>query len=402
MKFLKPICNFFTYLIVITSILSSTYNLLNKIGLEYLWTLMALIVYACSIFLVKIYSMKISIISVSSSTVFSLFFTVLYIKNQTIHTSVTKNLEWLLLGAIFIIFLNIMINGFIDNIEQENVESKQKIENVFNLFYVNTSKMHEIVMLLDNKIMKSIEREHHSEELLKYNNNGSLKFDQASIEVGYSKEESYKRRIYENFDVKTTKSIMLKKLYEIINKLTDTSGEEIEIGKIVLFKNVRLKQRNIDDTVMILNALQDSNIKPDSDENVELNLNRIMDRMLDDFTIDYKFNKDEKEYIIQLPYKDNENFENGYLHHDLQLGELSIIGIYRGEIDFKDKHSTSSKFLELTSKELKKSFKAVDEALRSSNYPNDNNESIKFEYKKLEDKLHLVDIVAIIQELNIS
>ena len=202
MKFLKPICNFFTYLIVITSILSSTYNLLNKIGLEYLWTLMALIVYACSIFLVKIYSMKISIISVSSSTVFSLFFTVLYIKNQTIHTSVTKNLEWLLLGAIFIIFLNIMINGFIDNIEQENVESKQKIENVFNLFYVNTSKMHEIVMLLDNKIMKSIEREHHSEELLKYNNNGSLKFDQASIEVGYSKEESYKRRIYENFDVK--------------------------------------------------------------------------------------------------------------------------------------------------------------------------------------------------------
>ena len=287
MKFLKPICNFFTYLIVITLILSSTYNLLNKIGLEYLWALMALIVYACSIFLVKIYSMKISIISVSSSTVFSLFFTVLYIKNQTIHTSVTKNLEWLLLGAIFIIFLNIMINGFIDNIEQENVESKQKIENVFNLFYVNTSKMHEIVMLLDNKIMKSIEREHHSEELLKYNNNGSLKFDQASIEVGYSKEESYKRRIYENFDVKTTKSIMLRKLYEIINKLTDTSGEEIEIGKIVLFKNVRLKQRNIDDTVMILNALQDSNIKPDSDENVELNLNRIMDRMLDDFTIDY-------------------------------------------------------------------------------------------------------------------
>ena len=140
--------------------------------------------------------------------------------------------------------------------------------------------MHEIVMLLDNKIMKSIEREHHSEELLKYNNNGSLKFDQASIEVGYSKEESYKRRIYENFDVKTTKSIMLRKLYEIINKLTDTSGEEIEIGKIVLFKNVRLKQRNIDDTVMILNALQDSNIKPDSDENVELNLNRIIKKLL--------------------------------------------------------------------------------------------------------------------------
>ena len=72
-----------------------------------------------------------------------------------------------------------------------------------------------------------------------------------------------------------------------------------------------------------------------------------MDKMLDDFTIDYTFNYEStqgglsQKYIIQLPYKTNENFENGYQHNDLQLGKLSIIGIYRGNIDFSERESIS-------------------------------------------------------------
>lgn len=51
--------------------------------------------------------------------------------------------------------------------------------------------------------------------------------------------------------------------------------------------------------------------------------------MLDDFTIDYTFkykwkNESEEQYIIQLPYKSSDNFENGYQHNDLQLGRLSL------------------------------------------------------------------------------
>lgn len=48
---------------------------------------------------------------------------------------------------------------------------------------------------------------------------------------------------------------------------------------------------------MILNVLQDSKIKSDPSEDLEVNLNR----MLDDFTIDYTFThgnqKDEKKYL---------------------------------------------------------------------------------------------------------
>lgn len=95
---------------------------------------------------------------------------------------------------------------------------------------------------------------------------------------------------------------------------------------------------------MILNILQDSKIKNQENEDVEINLNKMMEKMMDDFTIDYTFkykwkSGDEKEYIIQIPYKSSDNFENGYQHHDLQLGKLSLIGIYRGEVNFSQRES---------------------------------------------------------------
>src|SRR5699024_4739286 len=135
----------------------------------------------------------------------------------------------------------------------------------------------------------------------------------------------------------------------------------ISLGDLIIFEDIELQQRNIEDTVMILNVLQDSKIKSDPNEELEVNLNKMMDRMLDDFTIDYTFThsnqEDEKKYLLQIPYKDTDSFENGYQHNDLQLGKLSLIGIYRGEIDFSKKDSTSSKFLELMSESYQNEFR---------------------------------------------
>ena len=55
---------------------------------------------------------------------------------------------------------------------------------------------------------------------------------------------------------------------------------------MVLFKSIELQQRNIEDTVMILNILQDSKIKNQANDAIEINVNKMMDKMLDDFTID--------------------------------------------------------------------------------------------------------------------
>ena len=150
-------------------------------------------------------------------------------------------------------------------------------EDLFNLFYINTSKVHEIAMLIDNKIMKTVEREQISEELLRTTSTFSAKTSALSGEASAEKVDNYKKRVYENFDVKTTKSIMLRKLYEVA-KNSNNKIQNILPGQLILFKDVELKRRNIDDTVMILNVLQDSKLKNQGNDSIEINMNKMMEK----------------------------------------------------------------------------------------------------------------------------
>lgn len=301
--------------------------------------------------------------------------------------------------------------GFIILRTEQKIESdsKNKKDNkLFNLFYLNTSKAHEIAMLIDNKIIKNIESEQVSSYTSKTNYTFTLgKKENLLSENGVSMEETSKQRVFESFDVKQTKSIMLRKIYDEINKAEKCNFNE---GNLVLLENIQLQQLNVDDTVMILNVLQDSKFKNQQNDDIEINLNKMMDKMLDDFTIDYSFvykTKDNTEYncIIRLPYKSIGNFENGYQHNDLQLGRLSIVGIYRGDIDFSQKESISSKFLDLISQsycQQQKSERHTVEMKLSHNSAGSPQVGFEFDHKKLTGKKHLIDVIAIIQEINLE
>lgn len=316
-----------------------------------------------------------------------------------------------ILSALFLVGL--LVSNYL-NLVTVGVESSIMKPNLFNILYINTSKVHEIAMLIDNKIMKTVEKEQVSEELLRSSYTFKVNPIVAKVDNSFQKEDSSKKRVYENFDVKTTKSIMLRKLYDVVNKNSKPDNEQnknIKTGELIIFKDIALERRNLDDTVMILNVLRDSKIKNQADENIEINMNKIMEKMLDDFTIDYVFKQEwDKEkcsnYIFQLPYKSNENFENGYQHNDLQIGTLSLIGIYRGEIDFAFRESVSSKFLEMMSESYnntKIQTQQSDEIMQMS-VEQVNSQLIPFEFnhKKLDEKIHVIDVIAIIQELNID
>ena len=311
-------------------------------------------------------------------------------------------------GAISFVFVcNLLVSIILLNFnwasdpETENNEN----ESVFNLFYLNTSKAHEIAMLIDNKIMKAIEKEQISDELLKTTSSIGVNKDTiGSAEIGYSVEESTKKRVYENFDVKTTKSIMLRKIYD---RARNKGRDNFSPGDLVLFGNIELEQINVDDIVMLLSVLQDSKIKNQGNDSLEINMNKMMDKMLDDFTIDYSFEYGEtekKKYIIRLPYKSTQYFENGYQHNDLQLGKLSLIGIYRGEIDFSKRESISSRFIELLSDSYYQGSSENSDLSMKLSYTGakvNSNIPFNFQHKKITDKRHLIDVIAIIQELNL-
>lgn len=398
----------FSFAIFLTEM--SVYEILAKFELKQYWLLLPLAIYvigsvlAKHIKIVRAISGSLEISSISS-------FLLLYITIQNEHIAelLKKHFEIITVVVIMALFVNLYISQSCAP-KATDMRSEPNSLQLFNLFYLNTSKAHEIAMLIDNKIMKTIEREQVSEELLKYNASSTFGLkDAASADIGYSMEDSSKKRVYENFDVKTTKSIMLRTIYETAQK-KDGSTADLKTGDLVLFKSVELKQRNIEDTVMILNILQDSKIKNQANDSIEINVNKMMDKMLDDFTIDYTFESickpaknGSSTFIIQIPYKATDNFENGYQHNDLQLGKLSLIGIYRGQIDFSKRESISSKFLEMISTSYNQAnsrkAKPVEMKLSSSGTtPNDI--QFEFHHEKLKGEMHLIDVIAIIQELN--
>lgn len=335
--------------------------------------------------------------------------------NSIIRVFYYKNNNFILTLLIIIFLISRIISGNYKKIDHKETKENKNTLELFNLLYVNISKVHEIAMLIDNKIMQKVEKEQISEDALKSLYSYGIKSNLAISDASIQKETNSKKRVYENFDVKTTKSIMLRKIYDKVKKDSCKYSKDMKVGQLTMFKNVTLQRRNIDETVMILNILQDSNIKNQGDENIEIDINKMMDKILDDFTIDYVFEvdyKDEKghgsgdkyKYIFQLPYKSNENFENGYQHNDLQIGTLSLIGIYRGEIDFSGKERVSSKFLEIMSNSYNDPMNIKSDNIMKSSTTLESEQSLPFKFKhnKLDGKYHVIDIIAIIQELSIE
>lgn len=385
----------------------SIYNFIFPNAWVKFWIVIPMIVFVICYFLKKfIKSLNGTSYILETSNLVALGILFINVFNKKFADWLTSNFQLIsfvlgLAGIVGLILLKTEQKAKTDSINEESGK-------LFNLFYLNTSKAHEIAMLIDNKIIKNIESEQISSNTSKSNYAFTLgKKENLLSENRVFVEETSKQRVFESFDVKQTKSIMLRKIYEEISKTKNCKFNE---GNLVLLENVQLQQLNVDDTVMILNVLQDSKLKNQQNDDIEINLNKMMDKMLDDFTIDYSFDyegNDKANYncIIRLPYKSMSNFENGYQHNDLQLGKLSIVGIYRGEIDFSLKESISSKFLELISQ---------------SNYQQQNNESMcagmklsdsasepskidfNFNHKKLTDKRHLIDVIAIIQEINLE
>jgi hypothetical protein len=380
------------------------YNYITNSSYDKYWVLIPLALFLITYF-VKVLTKKdtISAFNLILITFFSAFIMGLVTKISIINNVFEMHEETIIVSSFFISLICLAIISYRRRLTSDiTTEIKDEL---FNLFYLNTSKVHEIALLIDNKIMKTIERQQSSQETLKSKVSMNVKNSGVGgTSLNREIENSNKKSVYESFDVKTTKSIMLRKIYKSINN--NVSKKE-ELGNIVLFKNIELEQRNTDDTVMVLNVLKDGGMKQlSTDENFELNISKMMNEMLDDFSIDYTFKYGNNDYLIRIPYKSKDFFENSYSHNDLQLGKLSIIGIYRGEIDFSKINSISSKFLEMFSESYKDELQR-NNSMNGGLLPSDQSKlgkeyEFNIEYNKLDGQYHLIDLIAIIQEINIE
>lgn len=295
--------------------------------------------------------------------------------------------------------------------EEDKQERKKKI---FSLYYINTEKVYEIAMLLNNRIVTSGTSEDESESTLEKQTNiginSNLKYlESVKGELGLSQNiqihNGMKSKVLENFDVKTTKSNMLA---SIIAKANVYEGNEnINLGDLILLKNASLVLLNAEEsyavTKMILNgAFKDTKISSNSDDmKIEFDLSAMINSLLKDCAYELGCIVGDKKFLLTIPMTFENDFENSYNIYDLQVGTVTVVGIYRGKRQYEKRLSLQEIFSENNEQKKVHTYENDDYRLQSSaNGKEEMFDDINNKGKQSEEFQEVIDVIAVIQEIN--
>ena len=330
----------------------------------------------------------------------------LIMKNKVDVVFQVKILIYILTSGSVLLFL---VRKEISMSDKHEVNEEQKSDKkIFSLYYINTDKVYEIAMLLNNKIITGGTRENETESSVDIKTslgiNSNLSYLEAiKGELGLSKEvhDGMKSKVLENFDVKTTKSNMLAR---IISKAKDYDDAS-KVGDLVCLRNVTLSLMNEEDsyavTKMILNgAFKDTKISSNSDDmQIELDLSAMINSVLKDCAYELECKNQETKFLITVPMTFENDFENSYNIYDLQAGSVTVIGINRGVRKHKRRKSLQEIFSEKDGPMGNGKYENQGLQLESSTEEKDCN-IIPPKNDEDDESETVIDVIAIIQEIN--
>lgn len=204
----------------------------------------------------------------------------------------------------------------------------------------------------------------------------------------------------ESLDVKTTKSILLRRIIEqcapvkTLNKSTEGELVKVDHIKLELLNEENLRQ------FLILRRDAFKGMRVEG-----LDVNNLVSSMLQDYayilkgSVDDENEKDSSlEIIIKIPMEIQSEFENKYSINDLLIGHVSIVGIYKGIVNeefitlntftyFQDAGASRENHDANASKIIKS---------RTQEVPRN------YDLMKSEKEYHFVDTLAIIQDVSFN
>lgn len=276
----------------------------------------------------------------------------------------------------------------------------------FNIYYLNFSKVYEIAMMINNVILTKIERDNSSgynEEIgytASLSAQGTKQFLEgikASISAE-TKETSYSSlKVVESLDVKTTKSILLRRVIERCAVINDF-GKATE-GDLIKIVNVKLKLLDEESLRQFLILRRDA-LKGMRVDGVEIN--NLIASMLQDYAYLLKGvlpvgceNNGSTEILIKIPMDVKSEFESQYSINDLLIGHVSIVGIYKGVVNESFVTSNTFSYLQEAGARQKDNSAETTKIIKSDSPVGC--ESPKSEYH--DPQYHFIDVLAIIQDV---
>ena len=161
-------------------------------------------------------------------------------------------------------------------------EDKDREKTIFSLYYINTNKVYEIAMLLNNKVITGGVNENETNSSLEKQTNFGISTNLSYLETIKGDLGISQGIQTHNFEIKTTKSNMLA---SIITRAKDYTSDA-KVGDLVLLKNASLRLLNAEEsyaiTRMILNgAFKDTKISSNSDDmKIEMDLSAMINSLL--------------------------------------------------------------------------------------------------------------------------
>lgn len=206
------------------------------------------------------------------------------------------------------------------------------------------------------------------------------------------------KKVIDSFEIKTTKSVILKELIDESTSVDDLS--ELKEGELVKVENVQLSLTNETElrTIKLMGSGAFKNMNVPGMNGIDFH--NMMNSMFKDYA--YKLLGDLEDsnegLVIKIPLSFENEFESSYSVDDLFIGKVSIIGIYKGKVALKTLKNSFEYFTEMgnQSNSEEESNGIVD----SQEIPS-SQETVNIFKSSLnpDNKYHYLDLLAIIQNI---
>ncbi len=283
--------------------------------------------------------------------------------------------------------------------------TEKKKSRDFNIYYLNFSKAYEIAMMINNVILTKIETDKSTSFEEQYGFTSSISAQgtkqfldgiKASISADARETATSSSKVVESLDVKTTKSILLRRVIEQCASVAtlDNSAE----GDLVKVDHIKLELLNEESLRQFLILRRDA-LKGMRVEGMEVN--NLVNSMLQDYAyilkgLVYDENTEEpaSEIIIKIPMEIQSEFENKYNINDLLIGHVSIVGIYKGIVSEEFITSNTFTYFQEVGTRKEKQEADASKIIKSNSHP-----LLHDTTKKSHSDYHFVDTLAIIQDV---
>lgn len=221
------------------------------------------------------------------------------------------------------------------------------------------------------------------------------------IEGGGKSKGADSKKVFETFETKTTKSIILNEVVEKSNKIT--SFENIQEGELIILDNVYLSLENEAElrTIKLFTsgAFKDMAL-PGANG---FDFTNLFNSMFKDYAYKVKgiISDNKEELLIKIPMTFESEFESSYSVDDLFVGKVSVLGLYKGKIKVDDLRNSFQFFQEIGNLQNLTKVNTEDEEIQESQYPRDSSEINYFISSGDGKDYHYIDLLAIVQNVNI-